>query len=142
MIPSRALLLAGVAALALGACSGSHGGLVPAAGMAAPDAAQSPLKAAPSKLKTTPAELNFATKPVLKLRISEAKYSGKFKISASPKGLIKLSSTKGNGPNAKISITALKAGSGKITVTDDQGGKKVVPFTVTQAVIIISGAGG
>ncbi len=60
--------------------------------------------------------------------MSESKYTGKFKLIASPLHLIKLSSKSPKGPTAKLTITALQAGSGKITVTDDHGGKKSVPL--------------
>jgi hypothetical protein len=91
----------------------------------------------PGPLKATPAQLNFATVPILKLTISESKYTGKFHVSVSPAHLIKLSSAAPKGPTAKLKATALNAGSGKISISDDHGGKKSVPFSVTQGVIII-----
>jgi hypothetical protein len=80
--------------------------------------------------------LNFATAPTMKLTLSEKGYKGKFKLKVSPSHLIKITGA-GKGPAAKYTVTALNAGSGKILVTDDQGGKRSVPFSVTQGVIII-----
>jgi hypothetical protein len=128
---------ASILALALSGCGGSQPGALPGgAGMV--QNAASPLKSTtPGPLKATPTKLNFTTAPTMKLTVKESKYSGKFKLAVSPAHLIKLSSKAPKGPTAKVTITALAAGAGKITITDDHGGKKSVPFTVTQGVIII-----
>jgi hypothetical protein len=128
---------ASILALALSGCGGSQPSTLPAAAGIGQNAASAPLKTTPGPLKAAPTKLNFSTAPTLKLTVSESKYTGKFKISSSPSHLIKISSKSPKGPTAKLTITALSAGSGKISVSDDHGGKKNVPFTVTQGVIII-----
>ena len=135
IVPACASMLA----LALSACGGSQPSALPGAGGGmAQNAASSPFKtSAPGPLKASPTKLNFTTAPTMKLTVSESKYTGKFKISISPKHLISISSASPKGPNAKLTVTAKHAGAGKISVSDDHGGKKSVPFTVTQGVIII-----
>ena len=91
----------------------------------------------PGPLKASPKKLNFTTAPTMNLTVSESKYTGKFKITVSPAHLIGLSSKSPKGPTAKLTVDRATAGSGKISVSDDHGGKKSVPFTVTQGVIII-----
>jgi hypothetical protein len=136
---TRSLIMpacASILALVLSGCGGSQPSALPG-GMAA-NSASAPLKTTvPGPLKAAPTKLNFTTAPTMKLTVSESKYTGKFKISASPAHLIKISSKSPKGPTAKLTVTALHAGSGKISVSDDHGGKKSVPFTVTQGVIII-----
>jgi hypothetical protein len=127
---------ASILALALSGCGGTQSAL-PGTNGAGQSELVSPLKKpAPPKLSAKPAQLNFATAPTMKLTVSEKSYKGKFKLKVTPAHLIKIKGT-GKGPTAKFTVTALKAGSGKILVTDDQGGKKSVPFSVTQGVIII-----
>jgi hypothetical protein len=123
-----------LAALALGACSGLQSGAVPAAG-AAPAGERAPL-ASPGALKVSPAKLNFTTSKELKILVSEVNYTGRFELSVSPR-IVKLSAHKIVGPKARIHVTAATAGIGSITITDDHGGRKRVPVTVTQGVIII-----
>lgn len=128
---------AAILAFALSGCGGSQPGALPGAAGMVQNAASAPLKTTTGPLKAAPKALNFTAAPTMKLTVSESKYTGKFKLVASPKHLIKLSSKSPKGPIAKLTITALQAGSGKITVSDDHGGKKSVPFSVTQGVIII-----
>jgi hypothetical protein len=131
-------ICATILTLALSGCGGSQPSALPGAAGMVQNAASAPLKTTPpGSLKASPKKLNFTTAPTMKLTVSESKYTGKFELVASPKHLIKLSSKSPKGPSAKITITALQAGSGKITVSDDHGGKKSVPFSVTQGVIII-----
>jgi hypothetical protein len=127
-----------ILALALSGCGGSQPGTLPgASGMVQNGASAALEPSTTGPLKAAPKALNFTTAPTMKLKISEAKYTGKFKLTVSPSHLIKLSSKTPKGPSSKLTITALQAGSGKITVSDDHGGKKNVPFSVTQGVIII-----
>jgi hypothetical protein len=134
IVPACASMLA----LALSACGGSQPSALPGAGGMVQNAANSPLKtSSPGPLKASPKKLNFSTALTMKLTVSESNYTGKFKISISPKHLIGISSKSPKGPNAKLTVTAQHAGSGKISVSDDHGGTKNVPFTVTQGVIII-----
>jgi hypothetical protein len=128
---------ASVLALALSGCGGSQPSALPGAGGMVQNAASAPLTSSPGPLKASPKKLNFSTSPTMKLTVSESKYTGKFKISISPAHLIGISSKSPKGPNAKLTVTAQHAGSGKISVSDDHGGTKNVPFTVTQGVIII-----
>jgi hypothetical protein len=133
IVPACASMLA----LALSACGGSQPSALPGAGGTMQNAVNSPLTSSPGPLKASPKKLNFSTALTMKLTVSESKYSGKFNISISPAHLIGISSKSPKGPSAKLTVTALHAGSGKISVSDDHGGKKSVPFTVTQGVIII-----
>jgi hypothetical protein len=129
-------LSASVLALALGACASSDRAFAPST-MDAPAAAVHLAPAATPKLGVSPAKLNFTTKPTIKMTISESKYTGKFKIAVSPAGIVKISTKSAKGPHAKVTVTAVAAGKATISVSDDQGGKKSVPVTVTQGVIII-----
>jgi hypothetical protein len=126
---------ASILALALSGCGGTQSALPGTTG-AAQSAQISPFKSKAPKIGAKPAKLNFATEPTMKLTVSEKSYKGKFKLKVSPAHLIKITGV-GKGPTARFKVTALKAGSGKILITDDQGGKKSVPFSVTQGVIII-----
>jgi hypothetical protein len=131
---------ASILALALSGCGGSQPGTLPGTSGMVQNFADAPLKSTkPGPLKTTPTKLNFTTAPAMKFSVSESKYKGKFKITitSSPSKVIKISSKSPKGPTAKLTVTALHAGSGKITVSDDHGGKRNVKFTVTQGVIII-----
>jgi len=131
----RTRLLVGVAVLALTACSGARPGLEPSGVAAVPNAALAPFAAA--KIGSTPSKLNFTTTPSMKLTVSEKKYTGKFTLSVSPSNLVKLSPSSAKGPSAKITVTASNAGTGSISISDQNGGKAIVPVTVTQGVIII-----
>jgi hypothetical protein len=132
-----ALVSASILALALSACAGSSPTALPGSAVTQSTIAAPFKTTAPGPLKATPAKLNFTTVVTLKFTVSEKSYTGKFKVSASPAGLIKLSSAAPKGPTAKLTATAINAGSGKISISDDHGGKKSIPFTVTQGVIII-----
>jgi hypothetical protein len=121
------------AVLALAACGGQNA--VPGGTTVPP-----PIPArrhAASKPSVSPKALDFKTTPTLKLKVSEAKYTGPFALSVSPAGMVKLKPTKAKGPSATISVTALNAGTGTLTIKDNHGGTAVVKVTVTQGVIII-----
>lgn len=64
------------AALMLGACA-AGGSLTPAIQSTVPNAAPFVSGHAAVKPKASPAKLNFTTKPVIKLTLSESKYTGK-----------------------------------------------------------------
>jgi hypothetical protein len=126
-----------IAALMLGACAGTNGSIDPVVPGAAANSSVFAPANAPIKPKASPKKLNFTTKPVIKMTVTESKYKGKFKLKVSPSGIVKLSTKSGKGPKAKITITALHAGKASITITDANGGKTIVPVAVTQGVIII-----
>ena len=121
---------------ALSGCGGSQPGALPGPATMTQSAAIAP-SITTGTLKATPTALNFTTSPTMNFTVRESKYTGKFKLAVSPKHLIKLSSATPKGPTAKVKVTAVNAGKGTISVSDDHGGKKSVPFTVTQGVIVI-----
>ena len=132
VVPAFASMLA----LASSGCGGSQPGALPGTAGMVQNAASSSLKtSSPGPLRTSPSHLHFPAggDPDMTLTVSESKYTGKFKISISPKHLIGISSTSPMGPTASFTVTAEKAGSGEITISDDHGGKKSVPFKVPKS---------
>jgi hypothetical protein len=129
------------ATLLFAACAGAGGGAPgsfnPALQSAVPSVPSFITDRASTRPKVSPKRLNFTTTPTLKLIVTESKYKGKFKLKVFGRGIVKLSSKTVKGPRAKVTITALKAGQGSITITDENGRKTVVPVSVTQGVIVI-----
>jgi hypothetical protein len=146
-------------AVALSACGGSHGSMLPSAGSGSPfgaDAAQGPLNArAPiaslganaadpdglqpdkkAKIKITPKTLALAgtgSAQVLSFTISEANYKGKFKAASTCKPFVTLKPANAKGPKTVVKVTPKKAGTCTITYTDTAKNSAKISMTVTTA---------
>lgn len=136
-VRNRALALCTlVAVLALEACGSQGQTAVPAVPLA-PGLAGSPSAAPVHPLNVLPKKLAFTTTRKLKLRISERKYRGKFAITVTPAGIVRISSRHPKGPDARVIVTAQSAGAAVIVVRDDAGGLVPIQVRVTQGVIVI-----
>jgi hypothetical protein len=126
--------------LALVACMGRAGApYVPDAPLALSDSVE-PQAASPVKISAKSlALLGTGAESTSRVTVSEKKYTGKFKIKNSCKGIATLKAAKPKRGKFSLSATALKAGTCVVTVTDAKKHKATLAITVTTVSIVLDG---
>ena len=136
------LLLQTLGAVGLAAMIASCGrALIPGgSNTLAPLPASVALRPGGSGLVVTPSKLAFTTKSRLVLTVSENGYHGKFTVVSGSSKVAKVSQSTLGGPGpVHDTVTAVGPGSTTITVSDSNHHKKIVPVSVTTAIVIING---